>query len=103
MPDGNMMSAILTLGYDPSKEKYVGSWIGSPMTTLFVYEGELDAKGESPPLNCTGPGWNDPTKTMQYQDIHEMRKDGTRLMRSQALGPDGKWMQFMSATYRRVT
>jgi hypothetical protein len=102
MPDGNTMTALLTLGFDPAKKKFVGTWVGSPMTALFVYDGELDAKEEVLPLNCTGPSWEDPAKTMQYQDIHEMRKDGTRLLRSQALGPDGKWMQFMSATYRKI-
>jgi len=102
MPDGSTMNAIMTLGYDPVKKKFVGSWVGSPMTCLFVYEGELDAAERVLPLNCEGPSWEDPSKTMRYQDVWELHPDGTRVLRSQGLGPDGKWVQFMSATYRKM-
>lgn len=102
MPDGGMMSAIMTVGYDPVQKKFVGSWVGSCMVSMFIYEGQLEADGRTLPLHCTGPSWEDPTKITQYQDILEIHPDGTRFLRSKALGPDGKWMQFMSATYRKV-
>ena len=32
-----------TLGYDPAKKKYVGTFIASVMTHLWIYSGSLDA------------------------------------------------------------
>ncbi|MEK1862459.1 MAG: DUF1579 family protein, partial [Rhizobium leguminosarum] len=45
MPDGKEATSILTLGYNATKGKYVGSWIGSMMDYMWVYEGEVDASG----------------------------------------------------------
>ena len=48
MPGGGSMTAVMTVGYDPEKERFVGTWVGSPMTAMFVYEGTLDegARGD---------------------------------------------------------
>src|SRR5688572_23347061 len=43
MPEGGPCSMIMTLGYDPRTKRYVGTWIGSMMTHLWIYDGELDA------------------------------------------------------------
>src|SRR5688500_11853017 len=44
MPDsGDLSRTIMTLGYDPAKGKFVGTFIGSMMTHLWVYSGALDA------------------------------------------------------------
>jgi hypothetical protein len=37
-----------------------------------------------------------------YQDIIEIVSPDQRVLRSQVLGADGKWTQFMEANYRRV-
>ena len=42
MPDGGPATMIMTLGYDPAKKRFVGTFIGSMMTNLWVYEGELE-------------------------------------------------------------
>src|ERR671913_668174 len=42
-PDGGIDRSVMTLGYDPQKARYVGTWIGSMMTHLWVYDGALDA------------------------------------------------------------
>lgn len=105
---GGSMESLMTLGYDPAKKKYIGTWIGSPMTHLFVYEGVLkesfDEQGKAVsilPLDTTGPSFMDPTKTARYQDVLEMHDGGKRVMWSQALGDDGVWMRFMTAQYTR--
>src|SRR5688500_6561104 len=47
MPGGGEGQMIMTLGYDPKKGRYVGTWIGSMMHQLWVYEGSLDAEGRT--------------------------------------------------------
>ena len=31
---------VIQIGFDTAKDKFVGSWIGTPMNNLWVYEGE---------------------------------------------------------------
>lgn len=102
MPGGGAMTGIITLGFDPGRGRFVGSWIGSPMTMMFVYDGTRDASGKVLTLDTTGPSFADPTKTARYQDIVEIRSPNERRLMSQALGEDGAWHQFMTAIYRRV-
>lgn len=101
MPGGGRMSYIMTLGYDPQRERFVGSWAGSPMTHLFVYEGVLEAGGEALPLETSGPAFDDPTKTAAYRDVIDLRGGG-RVLRSQMRGDDSGWVDFMRAPYERV-
>ncbi len=101
-PGGGSMTSLMTLGYDPHKKRFVGSWIGSPMASQFVYEGELDAAGVVLPLTSTGPSFADPAKIATYQDVQEIHPDGRRVMWSQVRGDDGAWTRFMTVNYRRV-
>ena len=94
-------TTLLTLGYDPQKGHYVGTWVGSMMTQLWVYKGTLDAGGTVLTLATEGPDMEDPAKTMPYKDVIEMKSDDHRILTSHMLMPDGKWVQFMTAHYRR--
>src|SRR5262245_2273395 len=40
---GMSFNGLLTLGYDPEKEKYVGTWVDNMTNYLWKYEGSLDA------------------------------------------------------------
>lgn len=101
MPDGGEAKTVMTLGYDTAKKKFVGTFIGSMMTNLWVYEGELDAAGKVLTLAADGPSMIDPTQTTKYLDKIEMVSADHRILTSQALTPDGQWVQFMTAHYRR--
>lgn len=101
-PGMGQMTAILTVGFDPAKNKFVGTWIGSPMANLFVYEGELDEKTNTLPLTTTGPNMTDPSKTATYQDVIEIKSPTERHFWSQMLGEDGKWHRFMTNKYLKV-
>jgi hypothetical protein len=101
MPDGGRMQMLITLGYDTDKKKFVGSFIANVMTMMWLYEGSLDAAGKVLTLDAEGPNMMDPGKTAKYQDITEMVNPDLRQFRSQVLTPDGKWHQFMRATYKR--
>ena len=98
---GGEATSILTLGYDPKKEKFVGTFVASMMTHLWVYEGSLDSTGKILTLDTVGPDFTSSTMA-KYQDILEFVSEDHRTMKSQVLGPDGKWIHFMTANYRRV-
>jgi hypothetical protein len=100
MPDGGTATTIITLGYDPQKGKYVGTFVGSMMANMWVYEGSLN--GNVLTLDTDGPAMPPGTGTAKYQDIVEFKNNDLRTLTSRVQGPDGKWMQVMSATYRRT-
>ncbi len=102
MPGGGRARMMITLGYDPKRERFIGTWVGSMMTHLWVYEGQLDAAGRVLTLNAEGPSFTEPGKTAKYQDIIEMKSDDHRVLSSHACGEDGKWTHFMTAHYRRA-
>lgn len=99
--DGGTVSYVMILGYDPQRERFVGSWVGSPMSQMFVYEGVLDDAGEILTLETTGPDFSDPTKTARYRDVIEIRGDD-RALRSLLLDDDGNWQEFMHVPYSRA-
>ena len=55
MPDGKPSTMIVTLGFDPEKKRFMGTFIGSMMTHLWIYDGELDTAGKVLTLNAEGP------------------------------------------------
>jgi hypothetical protein len=101
MPDGGMAKTIMTLGFDPQKKKFVGSFIGSMMTYQWIYEGELDASGKKLTLDTVGPSFTAEGKMTRYKDVIELVSDDHRTLTSIQLGDDGEWREFMKAHYRR--
>ena len=100
-PGGGAMTSLMALGYDPEKKRFVGTFIASVMTFLWVYDGELDAAEKVLTLNAEGPDFTQPGKTAKYRDVIEFKSDDHRVLSSHALGDDGQWHQFMTANYRR--
>lgn len=98
-----VMTTLMTLGYDPARARYVGSFVGSMMPQLWVYEGELDAAGEALTLDTEGPSVLAGEGTAKYKDVIEFRGDDHRVLTSNVLGADGRWHEFMTASYRRRT
>jgi hypothetical protein len=101
MPGGGTATTLLTLGYDPKKERYVGTFTGSMMTHLWVYSGELDAGQAVMTLDTEGPGMTPEAPSAKYKDVIELKSDDHRTLTSLVLGSDGQWQQVMTATYRR--
>lgn len=100
MPGGGEASNVMTLGYDPAKGRFVGSFVSSAMPNLWVYEGSL--AGEVLTLDCEGPDFANPGKTAAYQDIMEIVSGDHRILRSRLKMPDGQWVPIMEAHYRRA-
>jgi hypothetical protein len=101
MPGGGTGYTQMTLGYDPAKGKFVGTFIGSMMANLWVYEGELDAAEKVLTLSAVGPNMMEPGKTANYRDVIEFVTPDHRTLSSYAQGDDGSWNHFMTAHYRK--
>jgi hypothetical protein len=101
LPDGGRGTTLMTLGYDPAKKRFVGSFIASMMTYFWVYDGALDASGKILVLDAVGPSFSGDGKMAQYKDSIEFKDDNHRILSSQVLGDDGQWHRFMTSHYRR--
>jgi hypothetical protein len=102
MPGGEPATMVMTLGYDPEKKRFCGTWIGSMMTHLWVYDGALDAGGTVLALEADGPSMAADGKLARYCDAIELKSDDLRILKSSVRGDDGSWKPFMTATYRRT-
>lgn len=91
---------IQTLGYDPARRRFVGTFVSSMMPDLWVYEGELE--GDVLMLDSEGPSYTEEGKTARYRDSIEFVSDNHRIMTSRFQTADGGWHAFMTMHYRRV-
>jgi hypothetical protein len=98
MPGGGSSSSMMTLGYDPKKQRFTGTYLGSMMTSLWIYDGTLD--GDRLVLDTEGPGMSDGT-TARYRDTITLDGD-QRTLTSEIQGDDGGWTQIMKMTYTRA-
>lgn len=101
MPGGGHARMLMTLGYDPEKNVFRGTWVGSMMTHMFVYQGTLDASQKVLTLETEGPSFKGDGQTARYRDVITLVGAGERTLTSFGEQPDGSWSQFMAATYRR--
>mgnify|MGYP000870749808 CR=1 FL=1 len=103
MPDGSTADTLMTLGYDPARQRFVGTWAGSMAAYLWVYEGTLDESGTTLTLDTEGPNFmaNDGSMT-RFQDIITLTPDGQRSFTARMLGADGAWTTIMTADYHRT-
>ena len=103
MPGGGTADMVLTLGFDAKRGRFVGTWVGSMMDYLWVYEGSLNEAGRALTLETEGPdvmgGGGGMTK---FRETVELVDRDTRLFRSAMLRTDGEWVTIMSARYRRL-
>lgn len=99
--DGGKWQSMLTLGYDTTKKAFVGTFVGSMMSELWVYEGAVDAGGKVLTLDCEGPRFDGKGRT-KYQDIMEWVTDDHFIFRSRMLAEDGQWVEFMKGDHKRV-
>ena len=95
-------STLMTLGFDPEKGRFQGTFIGVMMTHIWIYDGQLDASGNLLTLDTEGPSYEQEGTMARYQDTIEFRSDDHRVLTSRFLGADGQWKHFMTAHYRRT-
>lgn len=101
MPGGGDALMRITLGFDPAKGRFVGTWVGSMMPLLWTYDGFLDEERKILTLESEGPSFSGDGTISKYRDIIEIKSPSERLFYSKVLGPDGTWNQFMTARYSK--
>jgi hypothetical protein len=94
------MVSQVTVGFDPERGKFVGSWVGSMMNHQWVYEGYLE--GDRLILESEGPRFDDQPGLGKYRDIVVFDGPDVRRLIGEHLTDAGEWVQFMETTYRRV-
>lgn len=103
MPDGGgPATTLVTFGYDPGRQRYVGTWVASMMTHLWLSEGTLDASGRVLTLGSEGPDFETEGALARYQDIITIEDDDHRTLTARVLAGDGTWKPLMAAHYRRI-
>ena len=98
---GTTVTAIQTIGYNPARKKYVGTWIDSMMNHMWQYEGTVDKSGKKLTLEAEGPNYEAEGKLTKYRDVYEFKSADHILATSLMLTEDGKWVTFMTGTMRR--
>jgi hypothetical protein len=96
------MHGMLTLGYEPQRKKYVGTWIDSKTRFLWVYEGTVDPSGKVLTLETEGPNPMVPGKLFKARDVHSFTDQDHRTLTSSMLGEDGKWHTFQNLKCQRT-
>ena len=98
-PDG-AWSTVMTLGFNPSQNQFVGTFVGSMMANIWPYHGVLDSTGMRLPLYSEGPKF-DGNGIGKYRDTIEVIDTETWLFTSELQTDDGAWKQFMVAKHTR--
>lgn len=102
MPGGGVGQTVMSLGYDPKKGRFVGTWLGSMLTYLWVYEGSLNSEGTKLTLDTVGPNCMGGGEMATFQEAIEFKSDDHRVFTSAMKGPNGEWTTMMTANYRRT-
>ena len=101
--DQEPMQSIITLGFDPAKGKFVGSFVATMMSSFWTYEGTLDAAKKVLPLNSEGPRMDGKPGSAQYQDEIEIVSKDEYIFRARLQQDDGTWIEFMTSRYTRTS
>lgn len=101
-PGGNTATTLMTLGYDPERSRFTGTFVGSMMATLWILDGELDPTGFMLSLDSEGPSFTEDGGVSHYRDIIEIVDDSHRILRSCTVDDHGHTHTFMITNYRRV-
>lgn len=98
---GGTSNTVMTLGYDPDKGHYLGTFIGSMGSHMWLYAGSREEGGGILTLNTEGPDLEVEGKTSKYRDVIEIKSDDERTLSSYMLKDDGTWQEVMIMRFQR--
>lgn len=98
---GTPMFGVQTIGYDPSRKKYIGTWIDSMSSYMWRYEGTTDKSNKVLTLEAQGPNFMADGGLTKFQDIYEFKSPDEIAISSRMLAKDGKWITFLTGTAKR--
>ncbi len=93
--------SVLTLGFDPASQRFVGTWIDSTSTYLWRYDGELGPTGSTVTLTAEGPSPTNPKARAKFREVIEFKSPDHRVSTGSVLGADGRWTEFLTVEARR--
>ncbi len=102
MPDGDPATTLITLGYDPKKGKYIGTWVGSMMNHLWIYSGTMSDDKKTLMLDAEGESMAGDGTMALYRDSITIVDADHRTLTSQVQDDKGNWTQFMESRYTRA-
>lgn len=95
------MHGVQTIGYDPQKKKYVGTWVDSMVNHLWHYEGTVDESGRKLTLEAEGPNHTAGGKLTKFRDAYEFASDDRIIITASMQSEDGEWITFMTGEATR--
>ena len=98
---GTKMNAQFTLGYDPEKNKYVGTWIDSIMNHMWQYNGWVEDGGKTLILEAEGPNMMEPGKTAKFRDVYIFKSPDQMETKAMMQQEDGKWITLATGSSKR--
>ena len=98
---GGQARMVVTMGFDPAARRFRGTFVGSMMPFMFVYDGALDEGATTLVLDTEGPAMTG-EGTARYRDSVTMQGDALRIVGSEVQQPDGTWHRFMTGRYERI-
>jgi hypothetical protein len=98
---GMKVKALQTIGYDPEKKKYVGTWVDSMVNHKWDYDGTVDADGKKLTFLAEGPNFMADGKMTKFRDTYEFKSPDHIEVTSSMLAEDGKWVRFMTGQIKR--
>ena len=102
LPDGGVGTTLMMIGYDDTKARCVGTFVGTMMTTLWVYDGALNLATNTLTLYSDGPSFIEEGALGKYMDVMELVSDDHRVFRSHYQNAAGEWERFMTTHYHRT-
>lgn len=92
---------VSTIGFDPGRAKYIGTWQDSMSSHLWTYEGTVNAAGDTLTLETEGPAPFSPQARARYRDVTEFKSKNHRVFTSSRLEANGNWITHVTVHSRR--
>jgi hypothetical protein len=99
---GEKFTGRMNLGYDPTKKKYVATWVDSISPYMQSLEGDYDPATRTLSMTMTGTDFaSGETATAKITTRYVDDDHKTFEMQAQPPGQPGKWVKVMETKYTR--